>query len=406
MHTYFHTCILTYLHTCILAYLHSYILTYLHTYMPTYLHTYILTYWHSYIQTYRPTDLHKDTHAHTYTYTYTCTYTHTNTHTHRLRHRRTRTYTYARIHIPTCTYIHIHTYTRIHTIPTPVPIPIPVPVTVPVPYQHAYSTLHYFTLHCRSAYLSTCLPAYLPAFLPTYIHIPIPIPISHTHTHIGTLHRQMLLHLKSCPIVRINHKQTCLASSHFQVGDEWCGRCRSLSWSRFGAAWSPFETSKPCFGWVDFVLTPPLSAYLPLKTRITQQKYLNVIFRSCYPWTSASHEVQDRNDSAGLICRACESGFFSEQMMDGKGTTHVTRHCRRAFESCRWCFLRLSLRCWLAQIGTFWGGCSGDWCHPIPKYLQRMGCVVVAVEIRMLFVIMFPEIVNVHITSPFLCRTS
>lgn len=37
--------------------------------------------------------------------------------------------------------------------------------------------------------------------------------------------------------------------------------------------------------------------------------------------------VQERNDPAGLTCRACESGFFSVQLEDGKGITHVCKPC-------------------------------------------------------------------------------
>eukprot|EP00435_Cladocopium_sp_Y103_P006713 s622_g2.t1 len=38
-------------------------------------------------------------------------------------------------------------------------------------------------------------------------------------------------------------------------------------------------------------------------------------------------EVQDRHDPTGLICRACESGTFSVQLEDAKGTTHVCKPC-------------------------------------------------------------------------------
>jgi len=52
----------------------------------------------------------------------------------------------------------------------------------------------------------------------------------------------------------------------------------------------------------------------------------------CFPQFGLYKEVtssfvQDRNDPAGLICRACESGFFSVQLEDDKGTTHVCKPC-------------------------------------------------------------------------------
>ena len=151
---------------------------------------------------------------------------------------------------------------------------------------------------------------YIHACMHTYIH-------TYTHTYIHT------------------SMQTDRQTQGKYVGI--CSMC--LSFSHFQSACSPFFTSKPRFGRVNFVLKPPLSGYL-FKHKLPNTS-LNVILRSCHPWSSTSHEVQDRNDPAGLICRACESGFFSVQLEDDKGTTHATRHCLRVFGSRHWCVLHV-----------------------------------------------------------------
>lgn len=52
----------------------------------------------------------------------------------------------------------------------------------------------------------------------------------------------------------------------------------------------------------------------------------------CFPQFGLYNEVsktfvRDRADSAGLGCRACESGSFSVELQDDKGTTHVCNPC-------------------------------------------------------------------------------
>ena len=48
------------------------------------------------------------------------------------------------------------------------------------------------------------------------------------------------------------------------------------------------------------------------------------LLRQLFP--CAFDEVEDRTDSTGLSCRACEPGTFSVELHDDKGLTHVTLH--------------------------------------------------------------------------------
>ena len=157
--------------------------------------------------------------------------------------------------------------------------------------------------------MHTCMHTCMHACIHTYIH-------THTHTYIHPC--------RQTDRQKVNMLAFAQCVCHSHISNQRVHR---------------FFTSKPCFGRVNFVLKPPLSGYL-FKHKLPNTS-LNVILRSCHPWSSTSHEVQDRNDPAGLICRACESGFFSVQLEDDKGTTHATRHCLRVFGSRHWCVLHV-----------------------------------------------------------------
>ncbi|CAL1162950.1 unnamed protein product [Cladocopium goreaui] len=52
----------------------------------------------------------------------------------------------------------------------------------------------------------------------------------------------------------------------------------------------------------------------------------------CFPQFGLYNEhtqqfVEDRTDPAGLTCRACDSGFYSNRIKDGRGITHVCMPC-------------------------------------------------------------------------------
>ena len=109
-------------------------------------------------------------------------------------------------------------------------------------------------------------------YIYTYIYI-------HIHTHIHTyMHACIHTYIHTYTHTYIHTSmQTDRQTEGKYVGI--CSMC--LSFSHFQSACSPFFTSKPRFGRVNFVLKPPLSGYL-FKHKLPNTS-LNVILRSCHP---------------------------------------------------------------------------------------------------------------------------